>query len=107
MKRKESSTCKRKEASRPHRAQGDHNQAPTSKEKVFKLCKNYVIFLGGGGEVTKRLHKRGGGIHQKITLDYKGGSIWFYPSIDKVSKKIQILLVKINILRYNTKKNIY
>ena len=38
--------------------------------------KNYVILLGEGGEVTKRLHKitRGeGGIHQKITLDYKGG----------------------------------
>ena len=38
--------------------------------------KNYVILLGGGGEVTKRLHKitrGGGGVYQKITLDYKGG----------------------------------
>ena len=63
--------------------------------------KNYVILLGGGGEVTKRLHKitRGeGGIHQKITLDYKGGPSWLNPSIDKVSKKIQIILMKINFL---------
>ena len=62
--------------------------------------KNYVILLGVGGEVTKQLHKitRGeGGIHQKITLDYKGrGSIWFNLSIDKVSKKRQIFLMKIN-----------
>ena len=39
--------------------------------------KNYVILLGGGGEVTKRLHKitmGGGGVHQKITLDYIGGA---------------------------------
>ena len=78
---------------------------------VMGPFESYIILLGGGGKVTKRLHKitKGeGGIHQRITLDYKGrGSIWFYPSIDKVSKKIQILLVKINILRYNTKKNIY
>ena len=35
---------------------------------------NYVILLGGGGDVTKRFYKitRGeGGIHHKITLDYK------------------------------------
>ena len=51
-------------------------------------------------------------LHQKITYDYKGeggntkrlhwitkgGSIWFNPSIDKVSKKIQILLLRINSL---------
>ena len=72
--------------------------------------KNYVILLGGGGEVTKRLHKitRGEeGIHQKITLDYKGGvSIWFNPSIDKVSKKIQIILMKINFFTKNSNKKI-
>ena len=64
----------------------------THKNQHKEPFKNYVILLGGGGEVTKRLHKitRGeGGIHQKITLDYKGrGSIWFNHSIDKVSNKI-------------------
>ena len=36
-------------------------------------------------------------MHQKITLDYKGGrSNWLNTSIDKVSKKIQIILMKIN-----------
>ena len=34
---------------------------------------NYVILLGGGGEVTQRLHKITRG-HQKITWDYRGGS---------------------------------
>ena len=50
-------------------------------EDEYQSCykgplKNYVILLGGGGEVTKRLHKitRGeDGMHQKITLDKKGG----------------------------------
>ena len=31
-------------------------------------------------------------------LDYKGGLIWSTFSIEKVSKKIKILLIKINIL---------
>ena len=42
----------------------------------FRPFKTYIILLGGGGEVTKRLHKitsREGGIHKKITLDYDGG----------------------------------
>ena len=53
--------------------------------------KNYVILLGGGGEVTKRLHKitmGGGGVHQKITLDYmEGVSICPDNSKGKESKK--------------------
>ena len=47
-----------------------------SKQSLYKgPFKNYVILLGGGGEVTIRLHKitmGGEGVHQKITLDYRG-----------------------------------
>ena len=77
-------------------------------EDEYQSCckgpfKNYVILLGGGGGRSQkdyiRLQGGEGGVHQKITLDYKGGeSNWPNPSINKVSKKIQIILMKINIL---------
>ena len=52
--------------------------------------KNYVILLGGGLEVTKRLHKitRGRGDSSKDYIGIKAGGINFNPSKDKVSKKI-------------------
>ena len=47
---------------------------------------NYVIFLGGGGEVPKRLHKITRGLVDtpKDYIRLQGGSIWSNPSIDKV-----------------------
>ena len=52
--------------------------------------KNYVILLGGGGEVTKRIHKitrGGGGVHQKITSDYRGGGGQFGQTIAKAKNQ--------------------
>ena len=54
--------------------------------------KNYVILLGGGGEVTKRLHKitRGeGGYTKRLHWITGGGSNWFNLSIDYESRKTQ------------------
>ena len=63
--------------------------------------KNYVIILGGGGEVAKRLHKitRGRGKYTKRLHWITRGRVYFFnPSIDKVAKKIQILMMKKKIL---------
>ena len=45
---------------------------------------------GRGGEVTKRLHKTtmgGGGVHQKIRLDYIGGGGQFGQTIAKAKNQ--------------------
>ena len=58
--------------------------------------KNYVILLGGGGRSPKDyIRLQGGrGDTPKDYIGLQGGlSIWFNPSIDKVSKKIQMLLI--------------
>ena len=46
------------------------------KNSVLRTVRKLCNPLTGKGEVTKRLHKitrGGGGVHQKITSDYRGG----------------------------------
>ena len=54
-------------------------------------------FLRGGGRSSKDyMRLQGWGDTPKDYIGLQGeGSIWFNPSIDKISKKIQIILMKI------------
>ena len=74
--------------------------------RVEYLCKNYVIFLGGGGEVIKRLHwitgGKGGGLGspKKDYAIFEWSLIYLPHSASHVEWSCRVYKVTITISNY-------